>query len=75
MVGCVIDPMYLTSSETKSLLGLLQTLNSEAAPETRRIGAGRYLLDLLQPPAKWSEEHRRFQNRVSVKLMDRIVGS
>jgi hypothetical protein len=36
MVGCVIDPMYLTSSETKPLLGLLQTLNSEAAPETLR---------------------------------------
>jgi hypothetical protein len=38
--------LYLTSSEAKSLLGLLQTLNSEAAPETRRIGAGRFLLGL-----------------------------
>jgi DNA-binding CsgD family transcriptional regulator len=66
--------MYLTSSETKSLLAVLQALNGDEELEVRRAGAGRRLLDLLQADYfasyHWSEEHRRFENRVSVNMSD-----
>lgn len=66
--------MYLTSSETKSLLGVLQALSCEDSPEARRVKAGRHLLDLLQADHfasyEWSEAHRRFENRASVNMSD-----
>src|SRR3954447_26527345 len=66
--------MYLNSSETKSLLGVLHALNGEGTIETRRMSAGRHLLDLLQADYfasyEWSEAQRRFENRVSVNMSD-----
>lgn len=66
--------MYLISSETKSLLGVLHALNGEGTIETRRMSAGRHLLDLLQADYfasyEWSEAQRRFENRVSVNMSD-----
>jgi len=73
-IGTVIRHMYLTSSETESLLGVLQALNCEDSLEARRVNAGRHLLDLLQADYfasyEWSEEHRQFENRVSVNMSD-----
>jgi DNA-binding CsgD family transcriptional regulator len=70
----IVNNMYLTSSETKSLLAVLQALNGEEDLEVRRARAGQRLLDLLQADYfasyEWSEEHRRFENRVSVNMSD-----
>jgi DNA-binding CsgD family transcriptional regulator len=66
--------MYLTSGETKSLLAVLQALNGEEEMEIRRAKAGRFLLQLLQADYfasyHWNEEHRRFENRVSLNMSD-----
>ena len=66
--------MYLTSSETKSVLAILQALNGEDEMEVRRANAGRGLLDLLRADYfasyHWNEEHRRFESRVSVNMSD-----
>jgi DNA-binding CsgD family transcriptional regulator len=66
--------MYLTHSETKSVLAILQALNGDEDPEVRRLNAGRGLLELFRADYfcsyHWNEEHRRFENRVSVNMSD-----
>jgi DNA-binding CsgD family transcriptional regulator len=66
--------MYLTHSETKSVLAILQALNGEEDPEVRRLNAGRGLLELFRADYfcsyHWNEEHRRFENRVSINMSD-----
>ena len=66
--------MYLTHSETKTALAILQALNSEEEPEVRRINVGRGLLELFRADYfcsyHWSEEHGRFENRVSLNMSD-----
>jgi hypothetical protein len=66
--------MYLTSSETKSVLAILQALNGDDEMEVRRANAGRGLLDLFRADYfasyHWNEEHRRFESRVSVNMSD-----
>jgi DNA-binding CsgD family transcriptional regulator len=66
--------MYLTHCETRSVLSILQALNSDEDPEVRRSNAGRGLLELFGADYfasyHWSEEHRRFENRISVNMSD-----
>lgn len=66
--------MVLTHSETKTALAILQALNSEEEPEIRRLEAGRGLLELFRADYfcsyHWSEEHRRFEDRVSINMSD-----
>jgi DNA-binding CsgD family transcriptional regulator len=66
--------MYLTHSETKSMLAILQSLNSDEGPEVRRINAGRGLLELFRADHfasyYWNEEHRRFDSRISINMSD-----
>ena len=66
--------MYLTSSETKSVLAILQALNGDDEMEVRRANAGRGLLDLFRADYfasyHWNEEQRRFESRVSVNMSD-----
>jgi DNA-binding CsgD family transcriptional regulator len=66
--------MYLTHSETKSVLNILQALNGDEDPEVQRINAGHGLLELFRADYfasyQWSEEHRRFENRISVNMSD-----
>ena len=66
--------MYLTSSETKSVLTILQALSGDDDMEVRRASAGRGLLDLLRADYfasyHWNEEHRCFESRVSVNMSD-----
>lgn len=66
--------MYLTSSETKSVLSILQALNGEEEMDVRRAVAGRGLLELFRADYfasyHWSEEHRRFESRISVNMSD-----
>jgi DNA-binding CsgD family transcriptional regulator len=66
--------MYLTSSETKSMLAVLQALNSDDDMDVRRASVGRGLLDLFRADYfasyHWNEEHRRFDDRSSVNMSD-----
>lgn len=66
--------MVLTHSETKTALAILQALNSEEEPEIRRHDVGRGLLELFHADYfcsyHWNEEHRRFEDRVSVNMSD-----
>jgi DNA-binding CsgD family transcriptional regulator len=66
--------MYLTHSETKTVLAILQALNSEEEAEIRRINVGRGLLELFRADYfcsyHWNEEHRRFEDRVSINMSD-----
>lgn len=72
---CAVEiAMYLTHRETRSVLTILQALNSDEDPEVRRSNAGRGLLELFHADYfasyHWNEEHRRFENRISVNMSD-----